>query len=158
MSKFQSLPRPVLRALKIPVRTLYALGLGVLVGRRVLLLTTKGRRSGLPRPTPLQYERIDGEIVVGSMRGERADWVRNILQDPAVVLQIGRNRVPGVARLIRDVEAIADFLEYRFQKHPRFMRMISRLEGLPYPPSREHFERYAEGLCLVAIKPENARR
>jgi len=38
------------------IRLLYRLGLGPLVGRVVLLLTTTGRKSGLPRVTPLQAE------------------------------------------------------------------------------------------------------
>jgi len=37
------------------IRALYALGLGRLIGRLILLLTTTGRKSGLPRVTPLQY-------------------------------------------------------------------------------------------------------
>jgi len=43
---------------------LYRAGLGPVIGRVVLLLTTTGRRSGLPRVTPLQYEQIDGAIYV----------------------------------------------------------------------------------------------
>ena len=46
--------------------------------RMVLLLTTIGRKSGLPRITPLQYEEIDGAYYVASARGAQADWFRNI--------------------------------------------------------------------------------
>ena len=35
------------------IKALYALGLGRLIGRLILLLTTTGRKSGLPRVTPL---------------------------------------------------------------------------------------------------------
>ena len=31
--------------------------------RVVLLLTTLGRKSGLPRTTPLQYEEVDGDYL-----------------------------------------------------------------------------------------------
>ena len=34
-------------------RLLYAIGLGPLIGRIILLLTTTGRRSGMKRVTPL---------------------------------------------------------------------------------------------------------
>ena len=39
----------------------------------VLLLTTTGRRSGLPRTTPLQYEEADHAVYVASARGAQAD-------------------------------------------------------------------------------------
>ena len=50
-------------------RLLYAAGLGPLVGKIILLLTTTGRKSGLKRITPLQYEEIDGKYYLGSARG-----------------------------------------------------------------------------------------
>ncbi|HUF00729.1 MAG TPA: nitroreductase/quinone reductase family protein, partial [Anaerolineales bacterium] len=50
-------------------RLLYAIGLGPLVGRIILLLTTTGRRSGAKRVTPLQYELIGNDYYVGSARG-----------------------------------------------------------------------------------------
>jgi hypothetical protein len=59
-------------------RVLYAIGLGPLVGRIILLLTTTGRKSGLKRVTPLQYEMIGDDCYIGAARGVKADWVRNI--------------------------------------------------------------------------------
>ena len=40
------------------------------LSRPVLLLTTTGRRSGMPRVTPLQYEEIDGTIYLAAARGQ----------------------------------------------------------------------------------------
>ena len=71
---------------KIGPITLYRLGLGPLIGRLVLLLTTTGRKSGLPRVTPLQYELIDGAYYVGAALGLKADWLRNLQADPRVRL------------------------------------------------------------------------
>ncbi|HLE91508.1 MAG TPA: nitroreductase/quinone reductase family protein, partial [Anaerolineales bacterium] len=59
-------------------RLLYAIGLGSLVGRIILLLTTTGRKSGKKRVTPMQYELIGCDYYVGAARGLNADWVRNI--------------------------------------------------------------------------------
>ncbi len=47
-------------------RVLYAIGLGRLIGRIILLLTTTGRKSGLKRVTPLQYEKIGADYYVGA--------------------------------------------------------------------------------------------
>jgi len=52
MPQTTQLPTPPNRLMK----ALYAVGLGPVVGRLVLLLTTTGRKTGLPRVTPLQYE------------------------------------------------------------------------------------------------------
>ncbi len=60
---------------------LYAMGLGPLVGKFVLLLTTTGRKTGKKRITPLQYEEIEGEYFLGSARGTKADWYRNLQVD-----------------------------------------------------------------------------
>src|SRR3972149_6657660 len=46
-------------------RLLYAIGLGPLIGRIILLLTTTGRKSGMKRVTPLQYEKIGEDYYVG---------------------------------------------------------------------------------------------
>ena len=46
--------------IRVPPQLLYSLGLGPIYGRLVLLLTTTGRKSGLPRVTPLQYEEVNG--------------------------------------------------------------------------------------------------
>lgn len=70
-------------------RVLYAIGLGPLVGRIVLLLTTMGRKSGLPRVTSLQYEEINGDYYLGSARGLKADWLRNIQSNPKVEIRVG---------------------------------------------------------------------
>jgi len=48
------------------IKTLYAIGLGPLVGRLILLLTTTGRKTGLARTMPLQYEEVDGAYYVES--------------------------------------------------------------------------------------------
>jgi deazaflavin-dependent oxidoreductase (nitroreductase family) len=69
-------------------------------GHPVLLLTTTGRRSGRPRRTPVQYERIDGEIVLVAAAGgapEDPAWFRNLLAEPQVRVRIGRREGPAVA-------------------------------------------------------------
>jgi deazaflavin-dependent oxidoreductase (nitroreductase family) len=58
--------------------------------RMVLLLTTTGRKSGLPRTTPLQFEQVDGDIYIASARGLEADWFKNILTNRMVQVQLGK--------------------------------------------------------------------
>jgi deazaflavin-dependent oxidoreductase (nitroreductase family) len=131
------------------------LGLGPLVGGLILLLTTTGRRSGLPRVTPLQYEEIDGKIYIGAARGEKADWVRNIRANPVVTVRVGSRRFRGLAELITDPVRIADFLEVRLRRHPRMVGMMLRAEGLAAPPTRAQLEAYAANLTMVVISPDD---
>jgi hypothetical protein len=58
----------------------YRHGLGSPMGKMILLLTTNGRKTGLKRITPLQYEKMGAAYFVGSAQGTRADWVRNTSQ------------------------------------------------------------------------------
>lgn len=136
-------------------KALYAVGLGPLVGRLVLLLTTTGRKSGLPRVTPLQYEEIDGAIYLGSSRGLKADWVRNILFNPLVKLQVKGRRFEGVAEVVVEPDQIADFLEYRLRKHPRMVGAILKAEGVGEKPGRGDLEAYAQKLALVIVREKN---
>jgi deazaflavin-dependent oxidoreductase (nitroreductase family) len=136
------------------MKTLYGLGLGHVIGRVILLLTTTGRKSGLPRVTPLQYEEVDGLVYVASALGTRADWYRNILADPCVQMQIGlRRRFQGMAETVTDPGRIADFLELRLKRHPRMVGAILKSEGLPEAPSRAELEEYAQRLAMVIIRP-----
>jgi len=141
------------RLIRVPPRLLYALGLGPIYGRLVLLLTTTGRKSGLPRVTPLQYEEVDGTIYVASVRGQQADWFRNIVANPHVEVRMKARRFRGVAEPITDLEQVADFLEFRLRRHPRVIGAMFRAKGLPAKPSRAQIEQYASKRALVVIRP-----
>jgi deazaflavin-dependent oxidoreductase (nitroreductase family) len=135
------------------IKALYGSGFGPLLGRFILLLTTTGRKSGLPRVTPLQYEEIDGAFYVGSARGTKADWFRNILADPCVQVRVKSLRFEGMAEPVIDPCRIADFLELRLKRHPRMVGAILRSEGLPASPRRTELEAYAAHLAMVIIHP-----
>lgn len=67
-----------------------------------LLLTTTGRRSGLPRVQPLLYARDGaGYVVVGSNWGQPGHpaWSANLLDDPAAVVEVDGARIPVRASL-----------------------------------------------------------
>ena len=130
---------------------LYSIGLGPLVGRVVLLLTTTGRRTGLLRVTPLQYEEVDGAFYVGSMLGTRADWFRNLVADSNVEVRIKSKKIKAKAETFTDPGRIADFLELRLERHPRMLGVILRSEGLPQRPNRAQLEQYAEKIAIVKI-------
>ncbi len=147
------LPRFVWRLMRIPPRLAYALGLGSLIGRAILLLTTTGRKTGLRRVTPLQYEEIDGLIHIGSARGTEADWYRNIEVNPRVEVKVKNKHFRGHAEPVADPGRVADFLEHRLRNRPRFVGALMKTEGLPPDPTREQLETYAAKRAMVVIHP-----
>ena len=135
-------------------RVLYAIGLGPLIGRIILLLTTTGRRSGMKRITPLQYEMIGNDYYVGAARGTKADWVRNIQNNPQVEVRVGAKYFQGTAEVVTDPSKFADFLEIRLERHPRMIGLImERAHGLPRRPSREQLEELAKTEAFVILHP-----
>lgn len=135
-------------------RVLYAIGLGPLIGRIILLLTTTGRRSGMKRVTPLQYELIGDDYYVGAARGLKADWVRNIQNNPRVEVRVGAKHFQGTAEVVTDPSKFADFLEVRLERHPRMIGLImEKAHGLPRRPSREQLEELAKTEAFVILHP-----
>ena len=70
-------------------------------GTTILLLTTRGRRSGESRTTPLIY-RTDGDrfVVVASKGGapRHPNWFENLVADPEASIQVEAEEVPVRAR------------------------------------------------------------
>jgi deazaflavin-dependent oxidoreductase (nitroreductase family) len=70
-------------------------------GTQTLLLTTKGRKSGEPRTTPLIYApHQDAYMVVASKGGsdEPPAWYLNLSEDPEVEVQVKGDRFKARAR------------------------------------------------------------
>lgn len=138
------------------IKTVYALGLGSLIGRLILLLTTTGRKSGRPRITALQYEEVEGAVYVGSSKGTRADWFQNLLANPCVTVRVKSRQFAGMAQPVTDPVLIADFLELRLRRHPRMVGAMLKSESLSATPSRAELETYASQLAMAIIRPVQA--
>jgi deazaflavin-dependent oxidoreductase (nitroreductase family) len=73
----------------------------------MLLLTTIGRRSGTPHIVPLLYLRNgDGWVVIASYGGRdrHPAWYLNLVDRPAVEVQISRRHFEARARTASDEE------------------------------------------------------
>lgn len=71
------------------------------MGTQVLILTTTGRKSGEPRPTPLIYARNgDDYLIVASKggAGEPPAWYLNLSENPDVGLQVKADTFRANAR------------------------------------------------------------
>lgn len=68
---------------------------------RICLLTTTGRRSNLPRTTPLvTFPHENGLVVIASNGGQDRypAWYHNLRQEPEVTVQMGDEVRPMTAR------------------------------------------------------------
>jgi len=74
---------------------------GAMMNLPVLLLTTKGRRTGEPRTKALMYlPKGERYVVIASYLGEprHPDWWLNLRADPQASIQVGGRRLRVAAR------------------------------------------------------------
>lgn len=67
-----------------------------------LLLTTTGRKSGLPRTVGLIYCTDRGDYIVAASNGgsdRPPAWLLNVEADPKVTIRVGRRVMPATARV-----------------------------------------------------------
>jgi deazaflavin-dependent oxidoreductase (nitroreductase family) len=70
-----------------------------------VLLTTTGRKTGLPREVLLPCERTPDAIIVISTYGRRSDWIRNLERQSAVRVTAGGWVLPATAEVIDNLDA-----------------------------------------------------
>jgi deazaflavin-dependent oxidoreductase (nitroreductase family) len=106
---------------KIPI-LLYRLGLGRLIGCQFMIMTTTGRKSGLPRHTAIEYHQRKGRkyVLVG---WARSDWYQNLLASPLTTSQTATGTEGAACRAECD----------RHDGHPPRDQALGRL-----PPSETH--------------------
>ncbi|MCS7070066.1 MAG: nitroreductase family deazaflavin-dependent oxidoreductase, partial [Anaerolinea sp.] len=68
---------------------------------RIMILTTRGRKTGLPRPTPIEY-RQHGSKTYAIAAWPDADWVKNLRADPVCRVQQGRRHFTARATFLDD--------------------------------------------------------
>jgi deazaflavin-dependent oxidoreductase (nitroreductase family) len=82
---------------------------GQVPGRKypVILLTTTGAKSGLPRTVPLNYSTDGDRIVVIASKAAsptHPDWYHNLVAHPEALIEIGAERIAVRARVAEGAE------------------------------------------------------
>ena len=122
------------------------------LSEKVLLLGTIGRKTGKMRFTPLQYEYYRNSYFIGSMRGKKADWVKNIQKNNRVYLQITKEkRFLGIATVIEKSEIILSFLKLRIARNPTMIPIILFIAGVKDFNNPESLKTYSKKITLVKI-------
>lgn len=101
---------------------------GLFTGAPILLLTTRGAKSGQPRTAPLAYTR-DGRryIVVASRAGAAVNpaWYHNVLANRRVTIELGTESFAGVCSFADGDERDRLFAQHLAQL-PEAMRQLMR--------------------------------
>lgn len=140
---------------------LYHWHLGRLLGRRFLLLTHTGRRSGVKRETVLEimeYREDAPEAVVMSGFGRESDWLRNIEAIPNEQVVIGAKRFNATHRFLGEEEAIVVVRNYESRNWyvaPIVHWVLRRLLGWNYRGSESDRRRLVRQLPLLAFRPRS---
>ncbi len=151
----RSKPSGLSRALfRFPI-WLYRIGLGWLLGQRMLHLSHTGRKSGLPREVVLEvvrYWAASNTYVVASAWGERADWYQNLRQVPEVWIRVGRLSSAALATPLSTEESERALLEYAAD-HPIALRCLSSFMGFESPQNDDDVRKIGRQLPMVGLKP-----
>lgn len=87
---------------------MFRLGLGAFIGNPVtgyiMVLKTRGRKSGLPRYAPVNYAILNGGVYCLAGWGRASDWYRNLVANPQIELILPGGTFTGRAETVADVD------------------------------------------------------
>ncbi|MFQ3566395.1 MAG: nitroreductase family deazaflavin-dependent oxidoreductase [Aggregatilineales bacterium] len=147
----EQLAYPASPVMKYIYRTpilLYRLGLGFIVGHLFMIMTTWGRKSGLPRRTAIEFHEFQGRkyVMVG---WERSDWYQNLQANPLLTIQTAKGIEHVRARRLTsddDLNAAWDAAE-----HSPFIQAAVKLTGANL--TRESFLAQRDRFILLTFDP-----
>ena len=122
-----------------------------------VLLTTRGRRTGLSREVLLPCARSGDAIVVISAYGRRADWFRNLSRDPRVAVTSAGRSLDAHAHIVDDVETKRAI----FMDHPVWAIWLVRIPEflvftVLWPLVRSFGRRFVQTRPLVVIRLDSS--
>lgn len=111
---------------------LYRLGWGELLrGANLMALTTRGRKSGLPRHTVVEYARHGNKLYVVSAWGAQPDWVQNVAQHATVTVQRGNQARRATATILQDPSEVTRALLLFRKRSALHEYVLERLSATP---------------------------
>ena len=131
-----------------------------LKSRCVMLLTTRGRRTGRPRTNGVSFMPVDDHYVAFSGWGVRSDWYRNVRAHPEVFITVGGRRMRAMARVVDDPERRRQLMRQMQARSrrcgpPQSVRPLLKLTGLfDYDAEIEMAVAAGETLPVVEIFPQ----
>lgn len=131
---------------------LWRMGLERLIDSEFMLLTTTGRKSGLPRRAVVGYHTLEGRKVIYSGRGDQSDWYKNLTRNPLVTIQSRDGVEPMRAQRITDPENLYSILRTLAVSKPHAYGLYLRFLGTDNP-TVETLTTQAEHFYVISLTP-----
>jgi deazaflavin-dependent oxidoreductase (nitroreductase family) len=115
-------------------------------GRPMLLLRTVGRRTKQPRTAALLYVRDGAAYAVIASKGgapHHPGWFHNLMANPEVEIQVGRERMPVRARVAEGKER---------------SRLWARADKINWGQYNAYQSRTTRVIPVVVLEPRPAKR
>jgi deazaflavin-dependent oxidoreductase (nitroreductase family) len=96
---------------------------GPFVGRDVLILTTRGARSGQLRENPLAYTQTGDDLIVIASKGgapTNPDWFHNLVANPTVTVEVLGESFPARTRVLTEGEEYESLYKQQADRMPAF--------------------------------------
>ena len=113
---------------------------GPFEGAPILLLHTRGAKTGSERVNPMMYREIDGGYAVFASKAgapTNPDWYHNLVANPQVQAEIGSETIPLTAQVAGDDE-----------REP-----IWSAQKAEYPGFRDYETKTSRKIPVVILKP-----
>ena len=158
MSAFDKRPGRLLKFFfKVPI-WFHKLGFGGwerLVGAQWMLITTKGRKTGKPREAMvdvMDYDKATDTYYIEAAYGARADWYKNMQNNPIFEAQVGRRKFKARAGAL-SIEGAGDMLVQFYRNKPAYTRSVMAMAGMKFK-NEDELRIIGKNLTLLAVKPE----
>ncbi|MFQ5477229.1 MAG: nitroreductase/quinone reductase family protein [Candidatus Binatia bacterium] len=119
-----------------------------------VLLTTRGRKTGLQREVLLPCERSPEGLLLISTYGWRSNWIRNIQRDASVTISAGGWLLSGHAELVETLDAKTRLVSaYPFFPAAPFAPLHAVLRTVMRPLLVLFLRRWVRARPLVVVHP-----
>ena len=148
-------PQGILRfGLRFPI-LLYHLRLGGLFGKRFLLLTHIGRKSGRKLETVIEivhYDEQMGSYYVASGWGTKADWYLNLRKNPIARIMVGKQVFPVQAFFLSEEDSAQELLNYAKRYHFAFKELSYMMTGKRLDGNEESCRQLAQSVPIIRFQ------
>jgi deazaflavin-dependent oxidoreductase (nitroreductase family) len=122
-----------------------------------MILTTQGRKSGLPRHTAIEYRAHGRKLYVISAWATRPDWYQNLVANPVVSLRLGERKLSADAHVVTDSdEALRVLNVFRKTAPAVYDALMTRLSSED-AVSRKNLPDVSDQFTIVRFEPVDGR-
>jgi deazaflavin-dependent oxidoreductase (nitroreductase family) len=101
-------------------------------------LTTTGRITGRPHRIEIWFGMVAASVYLLAGGGAKADWVRNIVADATVTLELGGRQYPARARVVGDADEADRARQLLYEKYRlRYSGSLERWRDAALPVAVE---------------------